>query len=281
MVTGIRGRPLIAVLVVAMLSGAIPVWSTIRAPLDGDVVAILLIGSDSGPARDSDPLSGRADALHIVFARTDGSSAAIVNIPRDSWVPVPGRGTGKINTCLLGGPQGCVDTAEALWGVPIDGYVVTGFWGYRDAINAVGGVVMDVPGYIDDGGPPLRAGPDQLLDGPHALTWARDRKHRYGGDFGRTAAQTELLQALHAQLRERARSPVGLARLAADFQRTTVTSFDAATWLKLGLLAVELDPADVTQRTLPASVGWAGRASVVYLHSNAGDVVRAASDGQL
>lgn len=249
-------------------------------PLDGEVVGLLLLGSDMGPARDSEPMEGRADAFQIVFARTDGSGAVVVSVPRDSWVPVTGRGTRRINDCLVGGAQRCVDTVEQLWGVPIDGWIVTGFWGFRDAVDGLGGVTMDVPGYLDGGGPPLEAGADQLLDGSHSLTWTRDRKHRANGDFDRTAAQGAYLRAAHAQLRDAARSPLQLAQMANTIRRSTLSSLSATDLLRLGVLAARTDPADVRALPLPGYVGWAGSASVVYLSSNAGDLVRAAADGR-
>lgn len=250
------------------------------SPLEGDVVGLLLIGSDEGPARESDPLAGRADAFQIVFVRTDGSGATLISVPRDSYVRVPGHGEDRINTCLTYGPQRCVETVETLWGVDIDAWIVTGFWGFRDAIDGLGGVEMDVPSYLDGGGPPLEAGDDQLLDGPHALTWVRDRKHRPQGDLDRTVAQAELLVAAHAQLKEAARSPVRLAELARVVRRSTLTDLSGPDLVRLGVLAVRTEPADVRSVRLPARLGTAGAKSVVLLADEADHLIRGAADGR-
>ena len=276
-----RRRLVLLGLVLALSMGAVSVSVGNEAgPLDGDVVGLLLIGSDLGPARDSDPLEGRADAFQIVFARTDGSGATVISVPRDSYVRVPGRGEDRINTCLTYGPERCVETVESLWGVDIDGWFVTGFWGFRDAIDGLGGVAMDVPTALTDGGDPVAPGDDQLLEGTQALTWVRDRKHRPEGDLDRTVAQGDILRAAHAQLRDAARSPVRLAELATTVRRSTLTSLSATDLLRLGVLAVRTDPADVRPVRLPARLGSAGAKSVVFLTGSADDLIRAASDGR-
>ena len=276
-----RRRLVLLGLVLALSMGAVSVGVGNEAgPLDGDVVGLLLIGSDLGPARDSDPLEGRADAFQIVFARTDGSGATVISVPRDSYLRVPGRGEDRINTCLTYGPERCVETVESLWGVDIDGWFVTGFWGFRDAIDGLGGVAMDVPTALTDGGDPVAAGDDQMLEGTQALTWVRDRKHRPEGDLDRTVAQGDILRAAHAQLRDAARSPVRLAEFATTIHRSTLTSLSATDLLRLGVLAVRTDPADVRPVRLPARLGSAGAKSVVFLTGSADDMIRAASDGR-
>lgn len=276
-----RSRLVLLSLVLALTMGGAGVGvGNEGGALDGDVVGLLLIGSDEGPARAGEPLVGRADAFQIVFARTDGSGATVVSVPRDSYVRVPGVGEDRINTCLTKGAQRCVETVESLWGVDIDGWVVTGFWGFRDAIDGLGGVVMDVPGYLDGGGPPLQAGRGQRLDGPHALTWVRDRKHRAEGDLDRTIAQSDLLRAAHAQLRSAARSPLRLADLATTIRRSTLTSLSGTDLLRLGVLAVRTEPSDVRPVRLPARLGSAGAKSVVFLEPAADALIREAARGR-
>lgn len=276
-----RRRFVLLGLVLALTLGAVSVSvGNEGGPLDGDVVGLLLIGSDLGPARDSDPLEGRADAFQIVFVRTDGTGATVTSVPRDSYVTVPGRGDDRINTCLVYGPQRCVDTVESLWDVEIDGWFVTGFWGFRDAVDALGGIRMDVPTALSDGGDPIAAGDDQLLEGTQALTWVRDRKHRPEGDLDRAVAQADFLRAAHEQLRGAGRSPVRLAEFATAVRRSTLTSLSATDLLRLGVLAVRTDPADVRGIRLPARLGSAGTKSVVFLEPEADGLIRGAADGR-
>lgn len=276
-----RDRLVLLTMVLALTMGGVGIGTGEEGgPLDGDVVGLLLLGSDMGPARDADVLDGRADAFQILFARTDGSGATVVSVPRDSWVRVPGRGDDRINTCLLHSPERCVQTVESLWGVDIDGWIVTGFWGFRDAVDALGGIVMDVPGYLDGGGPPLQPGADQRLDGSQSLTWVRDRKNRPEGDLDRTVAQADYLVAAHAQLRDAARSPLRLAELATTVRRSTLTDLSGTDLVRLAALAVRTEPEDVRPVRLPARLGTAGTQSVVFLTDQADDLIREASRGR-
>jgi hypothetical protein len=68
-------------------------------------LAILLLGSDAGPPRDDDTLTGRADGFQLLFVSAERDRATFVSIPRDSWVPVTGLGDNKINACLTRGPR--------------------------------------------------------------------------------------------------------------------------------------------------------------------------------
>src|SRR5687768_3000847 len=61
---------------------------------------ILVIGND---AREGNPDNVRADAIHIVGLNTKTMRGGILNFPRDSWVPIPGYRTGRINESLTAG----------------------------------------------------------------------------------------------------------------------------------------------------------------------------------
>jgi anionic cell wall polymer biosynthesis LytR-Cps2A-Psr (LCP) family protein len=111
----------------------------------------------------------------------------------------------------------------------------------------------------------IPAGPQVL--GPHeALGFARDRKSQPRGDFDRTRNQGLLLRAAHAQIRADRPDLVSLTRLSAAFVRDTHSSIPRAEVLRLALLAVQIDPADVLQVPLGGAIGTgAGGASVVHL----------------
>ena len=96
------------------------------------------------------PEATRGDSLHIVGVNPAKGAISILGIPRDSYVPIPGVGTRKINEALLHGPDLMVKTVEQLTGVAIDGYVLTGFAGFQDLVNAVGGIGVDVPYAMHD-----------------------------------------------------------------------------------------------------------------------------------
>jgi len=278
-----RLATLLAVLLLLPLVAVTTVSVAVRGAdaADGRVLTVLLMGSDAGPPRSGDPLRGRADGFQLLFVSADRQHASFVSIPRDSWVPVSGRGTTRINACLTSGPETCVRTVEALWGLTVDGWVVTSMWGFADAVNDFGGLVVDVTRPVSDGGENISSTGLQAINGYQALTWARDRKSRSGGDFTRSRAQAELLAVGQAHLH--ARGTADAASLVARIIRLrSGTSFSDAELANYALQALRLPPGNVRRVGLPASVGWAGPASVVFLESRAAAIVAdAAADGIL
>ncbi|MGH2539547.1 MAG: LCP family protein, partial [Actinomycetota bacterium] len=106
-------------------------------------VVILAVGSGARPG--DNVMRSLGDSLHLIFLNPAKQRAVLVGIPRDSYVPIPGHGTGKINSSLFyGGPALMVRTMEQNFGVTIDYWALTTFWGFTDMINAVGGLTVDV-----------------------------------------------------------------------------------------------------------------------------------------
>lgn len=273
-----------AVAVVVLAAGAAVAATPLLLPrLGGEVLTLLVMGSDTGLERGGTPLSARADALHLVVVAPNRRHATILNIPRDSYLPVAGQGTTKVNACLLNGPDNCVRTFESLWGIDIDNYLLTSFDGWKDGVGRLGGVRMNVDRPLSHGGPDITSTGRQRLTGGQALTYARDRKHRPGGDFDRTQAQAELLMALHAQLTDGAPSLHDASRILGIIRSHLVTDMSPGAMLRHGLAAGRLPPRNVTARNLPGSIGSAGAASIVRLNRGAADalVSDAVADGRL
>ncbi|HTE69285.1 MAG TPA: LCP family protein, partial [Actinomycetes bacterium] len=71
-------------------------------------VVLLTIGSDAGApkfGRGGSMEGGRADALQLVVLDTVKRRGVVLSFPRDSYVPIPGHGTNKINAAMaFGGP---------------------------------------------------------------------------------------------------------------------------------------------------------------------------------
>lgn len=262
-----------------LLTGLIAAAGTtdrfLRAPImEGETIVILLIGGDDGPFRGGSVLRSRADALQLLVVSPGQRSATLLSIPRDSWVHVPGRGSNRINTCLLNGPQRCVETVESVWGIEVDHYLLTDFNGLRTAVNAVGGVVVDVPHVVRDGGTSITQTGRQRITGEQALAYTRDRKTRPGGDFARSAAQANLLQEAHRELVESSASIPRIVDAAAQLQRATISDLRPDQLLRYAFLAMTIDPSSVNQITLPARHGRAGAAAVVFLQPTAREIVR-------
>ena len=61
------------------------------------------------------------------------------------------KSKGKVNSSLYyGGPEGMMRTFTDLTGAEFDGYLLTGFWGFRDMINVLGGLEIDIPRALSD-----------------------------------------------------------------------------------------------------------------------------------
>jgi polyisoprenyl-teichoic acid--peptidoglycan teichoic acid transferase len=248
---------------------------------DDDPLALLLLGSDEGPTRSQNPLSGRADGFQLLFVSPDRQHATFVSIPRDSWVPVAGMGTTRINACLVSGPENCVATVEQVFGIEVDGYLLSSMRGFANAVNAFGGLTVDVPTPVYDGGVEIPTAGEQELTGLQALTYARDRKNRPGGDFGRSQAQAELLAIAHADV-VRDGTATAVLDAVAVLRRHAETDLGGAALARYAFEAMHLPPDNVQRVLAPARVGMAGAASVVFLDDATYPLVRdAADDGRV
>lgn len=270
----------IVVALVLLVSGAALAHEHLFLPRvddDDDPLTLLLLGSDEGPTRSQNPLSGRADGFQLLFVSGDRQHATFVSIPRDSWVPVAGMGTTRINACLVSGPDNCVATAEQVFDIEVDGYLLSSMRGFANAVNAFGGLTVDVPTAVYDGGVPITSPGEQELTGLQALTYARDRKNRPGGDFGRSQAQAELLALAHAEV-VAAGSATAVLDAVTVLRRHAETDLGGATLVRHAFEALHLPPDNVARVLAPARVGTAGAASVVFLDDAAYALVRDAAE---
>ena len=140
----------------------------------------LLVGSDSREGMDSqqeaelgtgDAAGRRTDTMMLVHIPAGGGKPALISLPRDSYVPIPGHGRDKLNSAFaIGGPQLLARTVEQVTDVHIDHYAEIGFGGFSGLVDAVGGVdiCLDKPMDDEKANAHLPAG-CQDLDGPKAL----------------------------------------------------------------------------------------------------------------
>jgi polyisoprenyl-teichoic acid--peptidoglycan teichoic acid transferase len=234
-------------------------------------IVLLTVGSDSGAprfGRGGSMESGRADALQLVVLDTVRRRGAVVSFPRDSYVPIPGHGTNKINAAMsLGGPRLLVQTFEQLTGLTIDYYALTSFDGLTDIVNKVGGVRVNVDMDMSDpfAGAFLDKG-RQKLSGRQALAYARARKTLPGGDFDRSRHQGQLLLGgLGTFQRQVAKDPARVMTWLAVLGDEVRTDLPFPELLRLALLATEVPAANLRNIPVPSVAGSAGGASVVRL----------------
>lgn len=117
--------------------------------LTPDVVWILAVGSDARPGEDMTRVRG--DALQLVGLDTRTGAAASIGVPRDSYVPIPGFGSDRVNAALTyGGPQLLARTVGDLVGIEPDYVVVTRFPFFEDMVDDIGGIEVDNPRAFSD-----------------------------------------------------------------------------------------------------------------------------------
>ncbi|MGH2723530.1 MAG: LCP family protein [Actinomycetota bacterium] len=238
---------------------------------------VLAIGSDARPGVCMPVERCLADSLHLIGVNPRKGAATVLGFPRDSWVDIPGYGTGKINESLhAGGPAKVVETVEQLTGIPIDYYMLTSFHGLPRMVNSVGGITVNVPYDMNDAasGAFFSAG-SRRLDGKEALAFSRNRKDTPAGDFSRSENQGLLLMAALDELRrDVGEDPVALFRWILAGTQHVHTDLSFAEVFDLMLTAVSIDPDLVTNCVVPGTLGFAGAASIVVITAAAEDIYR-------
>ncbi|PWF27413.1 LCP family protein [Ancrocorticia populi] len=157
----------------------------------------LIVGSDQ---REEDGINDgatdgqRADSIMLLQVPESGN-AALVSLPRDSYVEIPGYGASKINASYsLGGPELLVSTVENLSGMTVDHYVEVSMSGVSSLVDAVGGVNLCLDYDVSDKKSKLEweAGCHDA-DGDTALAFSRMRYSDPKGDIGRAERQRQVV----------------------------------------------------------------------------------------
>lgn len=282
-------RPLLAVMGLVFIAAspapvkAPPVFELHRAqPQSGYEVAkadplfILVIGSD---VREGDPAAGRADSIHLVAVNQRDGHGTIIGIPRDSYVSVPGVGNSKINDALKLGGNKLAETVRVNTGLPVHYWVLSEFTRFRNLVDALGGMDMDIPYPMHDGFSGANFDPGRRhLNGHEALAFARTRYATPNGDISRSENQGQMLLAGLAKMRAEASTPLGMFRYLEAFRSQVVTDVPLSDLLALGTLAVRLDGANFRNVVVPVRYGQEGSQSVVYIEASARSIYDAVRD---
>jgi LCP family protein required for cell wall assembly len=191
----------------------------------GDIhgtVFVLVMGSDERHDANGKVVSTdvpHSDTMILLAIDTDRHEVRMLSVPRDLVAEIPGYGKDhRINEAYTigqtkklpgGGAVLAVKTMEKLTGIQIPFYAVTTFDGFRQAVNAVGGVAINVdhpitdheyPGEGDDYKPIYVAAGLQMMDGERALEYVRSRHDDPLSDFGRNQRQQRFLAAFSKRL---------------------------------------------------------------------------------
>jgi polyisoprenyl-teichoic acid--peptidoglycan teichoic acid transferase len=167
--------------------------------IDKDPFSILIMGVED---YSSGGEHGRTDSLIVATLDPEKKSVKLISIPRDTLVEIPGKyEKDKINHAYaFGGKDATIESVENLLKIPIDYYVTIGFDGFKDIIDEIGGVNVEVPFDFteksDVDNRILHFYEGQMdLNGEEALAYARMRKMDPRGDFGRNDRQKQIISA--------------------------------------------------------------------------------------
>jgi len=209
---------------------------------------ILVLGCDKRPKEEG--VESRSDTIMLVHADPEEDFLSVLSLPRDLKVEIPGHGTQKLNAAYTyGGWELAAETVERLTNVDITEFVEVDFQAFRDVVDALGGVYVDVDRRYYNDNPEyelIKLAPGyQLLDGANALDYVRFR-HDLNYDFGRMRRQQRFLAAV----REQAMGwnlVLDLPGIVDGLFSNLATSLSANDMLKLAYWAVRLDGSHIRQ----------------------------------
>jgi LCP family protein required for cell wall assembly len=174
----------------------------------GKSQTILIAGSDRRHGDRKLGLKARSDT--IILMRIDpGKGVALMSLPRDLKVEIPGHGADKINVAYtLGGPKLMIKTVKQLTGLAINHYVDVSFRGFAEGVDALGCVYVDVDRRYFNDNAGLAYGANyavinvqpgyQKMCGKKALDYVRYR--HTDNDIVRAARQQDFLRQIRSQL---------------------------------------------------------------------------------
>jgi polyisoprenyl-teichoic acid--peptidoglycan teichoic acid transferase len=236
--------------------------------LDGsDPIFILLMGSDSRPDTPMD--RGRADSLHILGINPEAHRATLFGIPRDSYVPLSTGGTDKINAAMAaGGPEAEVQTVENVTGIQFDYWVLTGFDEVTNAVNSIGGLLVNVPYSVVGYQQTFESGLHRMT-GQQVLGYSRTRHSLPEGDFNRSLNQGVVMKSALSQFRaEYAKDPSRLYEWLGAGLRNVQTTVPIDELIKLAGLSADISSRKVTNLVALGTSGMSGSQSIVNLSSD-------------
>ncbi len=230
---------------------------------DTDTLTIMVLGVDTRGD------GGDQNADVIILARLDLKTQELrsVSIPRDLLVEIPGYGQGKINGAYglgteedpgnrVAGVAMMRDTIEYNFGVYIDDYVMVDFDGFKEVVDALGGIEITVPERIVDEAYPtedygtrtfvVEAG-RQHMDGETALAYARTRHQ--DSDDKRRERQMLVIEAM-LQRGQDLGSLTRAADLISALSGAALTSFGWDEQLALASMALHFNTASVQMANL-------------------------------
>ena len=252
----------------------------------------LVVGVDSAAGLDpDDPLVRsrtqigglRSDTMMVLRVDPASTRAALLSLPRDLYVPIPGGGNGRINEAVqIGGPELLVETIQDFFGIPINHYVQIDFYGFGRIVEAIDGVPLAFANPVRDQRSGLSV-PEPgcvTLDPANALGFVRSRAYQEfvggrwrtdgTGDLGRIQRQQQfVIAALQRAFDRGLRNPVTLdAVIDSTLDAVTVDdTLDGDDIIDLASQFRSFDPSSLDLYELPVGSTSVGGASLLRLQA--------------
>lgn len=245
-----------------------------------NVINILLIGSDASAEMDNRvniTEKGNTDAMILVSIDKVNETIKLVSFMRDSYTYMDQFDRyAKLNAaCANGGPAYLVETIENDYKIEIDGYVMVDFDSFRQVIDVLGGVEVDVPqyvaNYLNTGKHTgdikyVPAGENVLLTGEQALAFSRIRYSDADGDVSRVKRQRQVINALIEKCLDASLSEINevadviLANVRTNISQKSILSYAAQAvsggWAKFEITEVTMPTPDTRYGYSSRSTAW-------------------------
>lgn len=233
----------------------------------GSNVNVLVLATDKGGVL--------TDTIMVASTNKATKSVNVLSLPRDTRVTFENGSHGKLNS-VYGSeeekkrPSAIIKKVEEITGLDIDYYVIIHPDGFRDVIDALGGVYFDVPQRMYYSDPDQNLYIDlqpgyQLLDGDKAEQYCRFRSGYATADLGRIQAQQAFIKALFEQ-----KVNAGLVLKIPNLYKQLKTDFDTNISLKdavrLGKIALSFGTDSIETYQLPSNSQYIGGASYMIVN---------------
>ena len=216
-------------------------------------VTVLILGRDT---RDTETEIGRADTIMVLHLNPVEKRVALLSIPRDTLVDIPGHGKRKINDAyVFGGEELMIKTVSNFLNASINHYVTIDFDGFIKLIDELGGVdiVVDRPLIDPKSGASFSSG-NHHLTGEQALAYTRSRSTELG-DIGRIQRQQYIFRELFNQklnLKTVSKIPYYFNILVEN----THTDLDLVTILSYAKEALSFNSENISVAIIPSRPDW-------------------------
>lgn len=236
-------------------TGEVKLTTEIKTPevVQDKSANFLIVGvSDDPNERSSTRLT---DTIMVVNVDFEHKKASALQIPRDTYVG-NATSTGKINAIYsqkpdkwnYSGLQGLVDMVYKTFKLNIDHYITMQMDGFREIVDAIGGVTMNVPVNMELNGTRVKAG-EQTLNGKQAIAVVRTRNVYANADIGRLDTQKLFITALADKILSL--DPIQMAKLIPIILKSVSTDITLNDALKYYNTASGIDLSNVVMMTVP------------------------------